>query len=160
MLYRIRLIASVGVIALATGATVPSARAARSDDACSLATRAQVGAAVMATVAPGLHVTPTFKKTCTWTAAHAANGVRIVTLSLEGQGMYAAGKRSAANPGVSVTPLGGIGDEAYYLITGNLVSLHLKKGGVALKVAVYARAPVERIRAMEKALAQVVVAHL
>ena len=159
LLSRIRLIA-IGALSVASAATSPSLMAAGAEDACALLTPAQVSAAVSASVGAGTYVMPTFKKTCTWTASHAANGVRIVTVSFEGLQMYAAGKRAGASGMASGTSVSGIGDEAFYLATGNQVALHVKKGSAALKIAVYAEAPAEKVRAMEKALAQAVVAKL
>jgi len=156
MSFRIRLIA----LCAAVFATSSLVSAAERDDACALATSAQVGAAVATPVGAGSYVTPTFKKTCTWTPAHASNGVKAVTLSLEGVQMYAAGKRAGANPGVSDTSVSGIGDEAYYMVVGSVTTLHIKKGTEALKVSVYATAPAEQVRAMERALAETAVAKL
>ncbi|MBS0396901.1 MAG: hypothetical protein JSR54_19935, partial [Proteobacteria bacterium] len=51
-------------------------------DACTLATPAQVGAAVHVSVGAGTHVTPTFVKTCTWTPT-ANSSVRAVTVNLQ-----------------------------------------------------------------------------
>jgi len=61
---------------------------------------------------------------------------------------------------VSATSIGGIGDDAYYFGTSKLVSLIVKKGNVAFKLAVYAHIPIEKQQAAEKALALQIVSQL
>jgi hypothetical protein len=140
-------------------AIAQSANAAPPDDACSLLTPAQVSAALGVSVSAGTYVTPTFKKTCTWDAT--TNGGGTVTLNLQSLDQYEGGKKAASYAkAVSITSIGGIGDEAYYFGTDKLVSLIVKKGSVAFKVAVYARIPVEKQQAAEKSLALHVVSHL
>jgi hypothetical protein len=51
----------------------------------------------------------------------------------------------------------GIADSAYYLVSGGIAALHIRKGGLALKVAVYAKLPPEQVEAMERKLALQVV---
>ncbi len=127
-----------------------SATAGPPEDACSLVTVAQVSGAVSASVGDGSYVTPTFKKTCTWTAPGT-----IVTLMLENLEAYQAGKHTNLATSVS-----GVGDDAYYLGAGSTVGLIVKKGNIAFKVAVYAKIPLEKKQAMEKALAQQVISKL
>ena len=62
-------------------------------------------------------------------------------------------KLASYRKSVSATSIGGIGDDAYYFGTDKLVSLVVKKGSVAFKVAVYVHMPAERQLAAEKALA-------
>jgi len=137
-------------IASATVAATPGA----ADDACSLLTADQVSAATRTQVGEGAYLMPTVKRTCTWTASHpVAQGVKIVSVSYETMDMFASGVSSGRN----VT---GLGDRAYYLTTNGLVGLHISKGGVALKVAVYSKLPAEEVQAMEKQLATDVVSKL
>jgi hypothetical protein len=136
-----------------------SAGASPPDDACSLLTPAQVSAALGVEVGPGTYVTPTFRKTCTWSST--ASGGGTVTLNLQSLEMYEGGKKLAAmGTSVSTTSVSGLGDDAYYLVSSKLVGLIVKKGTVAFKVAVYARVPVERQEAVEKTLALQVVSKL
>jgi hypothetical protein len=159
--HRVLATSIVAFILSAGAGFAPTVTAAAPEDACALLTAAQVGSAVGTPMNEGAYTTPTFKKTCTWTAAHAgANGVKIVTVWFEGVEMFAGGLKAARNPGVSTSSIGGLGDSAYYLTVGNFVALHVKKGGAALKVAVYASLPADRVQAMEKTLAQAVVAKL
>jgi hypothetical protein len=53
-----------------------------------------------------------------------------------------------------------VGEDAYYLVTGDQVGLLVKKGGSSFKVAVYATLPVDQKEAIELALAKEVVAKL
>ncbi|SPE18969.1 exported hypothetical protein [Candidatus Sulfotelmatomonas gaucii] len=125
---------------------LPAAIAQSASDACSLLTQAQVSAAVGAQVGAGTYVMPTFKTTCTWTATG-----KIVTLMTTTPATFEAGKTS---PAYKVVPAGGIGDDAYYVVTGGtMVSLITKKGSVAFKTSVYIQLPVDTLENMEKTLA-------
>ncbi len=125
-----------------------AAAMATTDDACALVTPAQVSAAAGVTVGAGEYVTPTFKKTCTWHAKDI-----IVTLNLQDGAAFEKGKE-LAKYGAKMTPAAGLGDGAYYMVMGTQVALMVKKGNTAFKVAVYAKLPLEKLEAMEKAVAQ------
>jgi hypothetical protein len=144
------------VLALLLFLTFAAAAAvAATDDACSLLTPAQVSAAAGTTVSAGEYVTPTFKKTCTWHA----KGI-IVTLNLQDAAAFEKGKQMAAY-GAKMTEVGGLGDGAYSMTMGTQqVALMVKKGNVAFKVAVYSKLPTDKLEAIEKTLAQQVVAKL
>jgi len=146
--------------------TVPSAGAATTDDACALVTQAQVSTAVGVSMGAGTHVTPTYVKTCTWTpSGGATEDVKSVTVSYQDAGSYDAGKRlmqqtqaaMAVKEGTAkMTNEGatGIGDDAYYTSMGTgYTGLILKKGNVALKIAVYGDMPADKKKAVEKSLA-------
>jgi len=91
-------------------AAVFAAQAQSASDACSLLTPAQVSAVVGAQMSPGQYVTPTFKATCTWTAAG-----KIVTLMTESVDAYNKGK-TPLSPAMQIVPASGIGDDAYYVV--------------------------------------------
>ena len=134
---------------------VSTAVAQSSSDACSLLTQAQVSAAVSAQVSAGAHVTPTFKATCTWTAPG-----KIVTLMTEGTDPFNAGK-TPMSPAMQIVPVPGIGDDAYYVVIGNMVSLLTKKGSTAFKTTVYcSKLPVSTLESMESTLAQQVASEI
>ena len=155
------------IVAVATlvFAAVPSAGAATTDDACALVTQAQISAAVGASMGAGTHVTSTYVKTCTWTpSGGATKDVKSVTVSYQDAGSYDAGKRlmqqaqaAAAKEGtgkMTSESATGIGDDAYYTTMGTgYTGLMLKKGNVALKVAVYGDMPADKKKAVEKTLA-------
>jgi hypothetical protein len=147
------------IAAAAVGAV---AQAAAPDDACALLTPAQVSGAAGLAFGPGTYVTPTFKTTCTWNATGDVKqqDAKIITLMLEGADAFQAGKQKVQSkmlPGFSAS---GIGDDAYFVGMGNLASLFVRKGNVAFKVTVYGQLPLEKMQAMESALAQQVVAKL
>src|SRR3984957_11784830 len=147
-------------IAAAAAGTV--AQAASPDDACALLAPAQVSGVAGAAFSPGTYVTPTFKTTCTWNATGNVKqqDAKIITLMLEGADAFQAGKQrvqSGTLPGASAS---GIGDDAYFVGMGNLASLFVRKGNVAFKMTVYGQMPLEKMQAMENALAQQVVAQL
>ena len=158
MASKISLGAVIAAIFIA-GAATPPANAAPPDDACSLLTQAQVSVAVSVSVGAGAYQ-GTYKKTCTWNAVSpATKSAKYVTLLLEGLDAYQAGKLAPVKT-IVVTPISGIGDDAYYLAVGPNVGLIVKKGNVAFKVAVYGDIPIEYKQAMEKTLAQQVVSKL
>jgi hypothetical protein len=137
--------------------------AAQSDtDACTLLTPGQVSAAVGASVAAGAHVTPSYVKTCTWTASKSK--VKYVTLLLQTAAEYDGGKQMAGGmaAGIKNTAMksGGVGDDSYYFVMGDQVGLLVKKGDISFKVAVYATLPVDNKEAMELTLAKKVLTKL
>lgn len=143
-------------------AAMPAAALADTD-ACTLLTPAQVGAAVGVSVTDGKHVTPTYVKTCTWTASGKSN-VKTVTLYLQTAAAYDGGKQmarqmAAVGKGSAVKPAV-VGEDGYYFVAGDQVGLLVKKRGISFKVAVYATLPVEKKEAMELTLAREVVAKL
>ena len=132
-----------------------AATAQSSSDACSLLTQAQVSAAASTQVGAGAYVTPTFKATCTWTAPG-----KIITLMTESTSAFQSGK-TPISPAMQIVPATGIGDDAYYVVTGTMVSLFTKKGSVAFKTAVYcSKLPVTTLESMESTLAQQVAGEL
>jgi hypothetical protein len=164
--------ATIGFAALAVASflfaitAATSASAATTDDACALVTQAQVSAAVGTSVEAGSHVTPTFVKTCTWNSAGgAAKDVRCVTISFQNAASYDAGKRLMQQTQAAVNQkeggakmandsASGIGDDAYYTTMGTgYTGLMIKKGNVALKIAVYGGMPADKKKAAEKTLA-------
>lgn len=133
-------------------------------DACAVLTAAQVGAAVGIAVHDGQYVTPTFKRTCTWTT-DGKTDVKFVTLMLLTDSAYDGGKRMAemmvgASGGKGKLESGGVGDDSYYFVAGTQVGLEVKSGNTAFKVAVYATLPVAKKEAMEMALAKQALARL
>jgi hypothetical protein len=132
-------------------------------DACTLASAAQISAAINVAVGAGTHVTPTFVRTCTWTPTVSSN-VRAVTVNLQTVAFYDGAKQNAittaaALPAAKMKPAS-VGDDGYYAVMGEMVALFFKKGGSSVKVAVYAKMAVDEIEAMELAIAKQVAAKL
>jgi len=141
-------------------AAAPAVNAVPIDDACVLLTTAQISSATTVEFGEGSYVTPTFKKTCTWTIKKpAGKTARIVTLYLQGLDAFESGKKPLVGT-VNIIPVGGVGDDAYYLAVGPQVYLFVKKGSAAFKMSVYGDIPQETKEAMEKTLAQQAVSHL
>jgi hypothetical protein len=148
--------AFLATIVVLAGAALPAVAAPSASDACSLLTQAEVTSALGASVGAGAWVAPTFKTTCTW---RAAPGGGYVTLMMEGLDAFNAGKVAYVKT-IVVTPVSGIGDDAYYLAIGNNVGLIVKKGTAAFKVAVYGQESLDQKEAIEKTLATQVVPEL
>jgi hypothetical protein len=79
---------------------------------------------------------------------------------LEGADAFQAGKQKVQSKMLPGSPASGIGDDAYFVGMGNMASLFVRKGSVAFKLSVYGQMPLERMQAMEGALAQQVLARL
>lgn len=166
--------AALAVMFIALATTLASAAAAPPNDACSLVTQAQVSAALGVSMDAGSHVTPTFLRTCTWDPlGSSGSGVRALTLYIQSADQYEAGKQMLEQMGAMakvekhenskppvITPLSGIGDDAFYLDMANTMSLIAKKGNVSFKFVIYGDLPVEKKKAAEKTLALEVVSKL
>ena len=144
--------------------TTPCGATPASNDACSLVTQGQVSADVGVSVGPGEHVMPTAVKTCTWTPTDTTKGVKYVTVSFWDPKGYDGGKRLAelmaaqSKNDKGAAPMGtasasGIGDDAYYAMGSGYSALMVKKGNVALKIAIYGDMPIEKKKTAEKAIA-------
>lgn len=165
---------AVFIVAIFAAAAAPSANAAQADDACLLVTQAQVTAALGISMAAGTHVTPTFLKTCTWTpSGGATKDVSAITVSLQAADAYEAGKKMLEQmtammmvkkdkdaPPTVITPVSGVGDDAYYLDMANTMSLIVKKGSAAFKIVIYGHMPTEKRQSAEKTLALQVLSKL
>lgn len=141
-------------LSLILAVAAPSIAAQSAADACSLLTQAQVSAAISAQAGPGSWNSPSFKTTCTWTAPD-----KIVTLMTENLTMYNAAKHPPV-PMVQIVPVTGIGDDAFYTVTGNMVSFYGKKGSTAFKMSIYSRLPAATLQSIERTLAAQVASKL
>jgi hypothetical protein len=140
----------------------PSKTSAASGDACSLLTPAQIKSATGADASPGVAGSA---KLCQWNASLAPGAtVNFVTLVLQDPKFFDSGKNMPAPANAParaiVTPVSGIGDDAYFVAVRDQVGLVVKKGSTAFKVAVYAKLPNEQKEAMEKSLATQIASQL
>jgi hypothetical protein len=141
-------LAVVSLLIFASGFSSPRADAAP-PDACSLLTQVQIKSAIGADVSEGVAGSA---KLCQWNASLAPGAkVNFVTLVLQDPNFFAGGKTAPA-PAI-VTPVSGIGDDAYFVAVRDQVGLVVKKGSSAFKVAVYAKLPIDQKESMEKTLA-------
>lgn len=163
----------LGVIILAVlvVAVAPSATAAPPTDACSLLTQAEISAVVGVQVGPGSHIAPTSSKMCQWAPPGGATvEFANVLLTLESAASWQSAKamlQAVANApnnnkkgGITMTPISGIGDDALYSSVGNYTKLIVKKGDAVFQLVITSKAPIEKKREMEKALASKVLAKL
>jgi hypothetical protein len=132
---------------------------AAANDACSLLTADDVGAALGTKANPGQPVTPTDHKVCTW---RSADGQSSVSLMVQPSSAFDGGLRLAgySNGSLRPAPVTGLGEGAYFLPVGDQVGLMVKKGNFAFKVAVYHHGPIGPKEAAERALAGKVVRRL
>lgn len=120
---------------------------------CALLTQDQVKTAVGAAVAAG---SPIYNTGCSWTANGATR--LMVTVSMQSQKMFDGAKKSAA-PGMTNTPVSGIGDEAFFVGVQGFSSLWVRKGSKILLVRVYGL-PVSEAQTKLKALAKIAASNL
>ena len=72
--------------------------------------------------------------------------------------MFDSGKKLAGvSKNVVLTPVSGLGDDAYYLAVSDQVGLLVKKGGSAFKVAVYQHGALGPKQTAERTLAEKIV---
>ena len=151
---KISLSAVIAAIFIVAAATALSASAAPPDDACSLLTQAQVSAALGVSVGAGSHMPPKYLRMCTWTQPNGPTGGKNVVLMLKTADDFNNAKTLMNGPGTTVTPVSGIGDDAYYTTIGVHTSiLYAKKGNVAFNLTVGRGFPPDQQKAMEKTLA-------
>src|ERR1700689_976929 len=150
------------VVLMVGAAAAPTAGASSATDACSLLTQAQLSAALALPMDAGKYVTPGFLKTCTWTPSNGpASAIKFFTLYLQSVEGFEGGK-SLVQMGQSkgtavVTPLSGVGDDAYYASFGSTVtSLMVRKGAAAFKLTLYGATAPDKAMAIEKTLALLV----
>jgi hypothetical protein len=121
---------------------------------CSLLTSAQVTSAVGVNVGSAQPIANTG---CSWTAPHL-----IVTVSLWDGNKWDQMKTPV--PGMSRTPVSGLGDDAFYTTLGpasgkQIATLSVKKGSTAYLIKVYGPSVTDQM-SMEKTLAGNVLAAL
>jgi len=144
-------------------ASLASLAAHADTDACTLVTSAQISAATRLAVGAGTHVTPTFVRTCTWTPM-TASSIRAVTVNVQTAAFYDGAKQMASKMAAAVAGAkvqsASVGDDAFYDMMAGMATLFFKKGSASIKVAVYAKLPVDQIESMELAIATQVAAKL
>jgi hypothetical protein len=138
---------------------IPSLQAA--DDACSLLTQAQVSGVRGVPVGAGTHQneTPNGRRLCNWSqpSEGSAGGKRVLMVLFGPIGGLTPAERfaNAKKPvtGITKTPVNGIGDDAFLMVSGIGTSLYVKKGDsvIQIKVSSFPEVDVEKI---EKALAR------
>jgi len=140
-------------------------------DACSLLTQARVSAVLSVSVGAGEYPGGSSpftgkpdRRVCQWSQPGSSFGGKRVRLDLFGPiGKLTPVDRfnnaKAPVQGIKKTSISGVGDEAYYVESRVNISLYVKKGSSVFDIVVLGFSP-DQIRAMEKTLAQDVVARL
>lgn len=168
--------AFVAIVFACGCATVASVKAAPPTDACSLLTQAQVTAAVGFAVDVGTHPTPKNSHACEWAESNASVFERkTITVRLVAADAYDSSRKlmeaTAAQlkddkdeqddaSQLTVTPVTGLGDDAYYAAMGAHPNLNVKKGSVAFSVEIFGEIPRDKIKAIEKTLATQILSKL
>lgn len=127
-------------------------------EACTLITQVQVSAALEVPVNPG---TPIGRPSaCQWTGK-GRFATLTITQPLAGKSAvdrFNAGKTSTL-PGITTEPVGGVGDEAYYVYFSNTtragLGLVVKKGSSAFEIRVYGF-DIDKAKSVAKTLCQTV----
>jgi hypothetical protein len=106
-------------------------------DACTLLTAADASKALEATSLPGKRLVASSSKVCMWSDdSSGAITHRRVTLSMTSLTGFQFAK-STANPKITIEPVTGIGDEAYYeLFKGDSPFLVVRKGNTTFNVRI------------------------
>lgn len=138
----------------ATGPTdTAAAGAPKTLDACTLITTDEAAAALGEPVDPG--TVPTAGAHSCLFSGHPATGISIggVEISLTGTGSFDPNKKSI--PGLTITPVSGVGDAAYYVSIGaGYQVLNVKKGQTTFTVSVLKTGGLDsQLQSAEKTLA-------
>lgn len=134
------------------GARPAYAQSAR--DPCALVSQAQVTSAAGAKVATGQPIGTTG---CSWSSTDdpkSKAGRVVITLSIWAEKWFS--KKST--PGITMKPVSGIGDDAYFATLGDLTSLFVKKGKSTLQVRVYGLHDTTRQEEIESSVAKAALA--
>ena len=127
-------------------------RAQAPSDPCAQVTSAQITAALGETVAAGANAGT---KTCSWSADKPKH--QIVSLMYSPPGDWNT-RKTRQVPGVTKASVSGIGDEAFAESAFAYTTLYVKKGSTIFMVRVYGLPDLGRQLAIEKTIAQIVVA--
>jgi hypothetical protein len=152
--------AVVGVLLVVCSSAARSAAAPLPTDACTLLTLDQVNSTLDAKLASGEHIVPSNTLLCGWTEPGRPTITnKRVTLTITNPQKFEIGKTSIK--GIDKTPVSDIGDDAFYTTASGLgTTLSVKKGNFCFNVSVKGNFPLDKVKAMEKILAEDVLAKL
>jgi len=135
-----------------------TARSFASGEACTLITQIQVSAALEVPVGAGTPIAS--PSTCQW-IGKGRFATLTITQPLGGKGpvdRFNAGKTSTM-PGITIEPISGVGDDAYYVYFSNTrragLGLVVRKGSSAFEIRVYGF-DIDRAKSVAKTLCQTV----
>lgn len=121
-------------------------------DACEVLTPAEVGGVLGVSIDPGKHIPASSKVMCAWTQTGQTGEVGTkLMLHFATQPYFQ--KEKAASGSVTVTPVNGIGDEAFYVTSEFGTSLFVRKGDTAIDFTIRDKSlPLNDVMAKERAL--------
>jgi hypothetical protein len=148
------------ILFLAVATIAAPSAAAPADNACAMVTQDQMSKIFGVQVAAGEN-SPNFPRTCTWNvAAGPAPRLKSITLFFQSADQFETAKQMQQASNFQVEAVSGVGDDAYYSTVGNVTSLIFKKGNVAFKIGMYGEFPLDKKKAMSKAMALQVLSKL
>jgi hypothetical protein len=151
---------------------------AAGDDACSLLTQSQVSSVLGVSAGVGQHPSDEMhlppgdpavdRRTCTWyeggKISSVGKPVSLIILGTMGSLTPVQRFNNAKAPiqGITKTPITGVGDDAFFMVSQIRVTLHVKKGNSVFEIMVggFPAEQIEQVKTMEKTLAQEVGAKL
>ncbi len=121
-------------------------------DACEVLTPAEIGAVLGVSIDPGKHIPASAKVMCGWTQTGQTGEIGTKLVLHFAQVPYFQ-KEKAASGNVTVTPVSGIGDEAFYVTSEFGTSLFVRKGNTAIDFSIRDKSlPANDVMAKERAL--------
>ena len=157
---QLKFVLITAALSVSAGGNARTAYAAPPTDACSLLTPAQVSAVLGSPVSGG-PFTQNSKTICAWPAPGGAVPPKRVMVNITHVSVFAGAKMGLAGENEAITPLSGVGDEAFYDgdKAGRGTALFVRKGDFAFSVKVFGFPP-DQIKEKEKTLAQDALAKL
>ena len=130
--HRYSIVVSLQIIAGLS--SLGAVKAGTPSDACALLTAPQVSSALGTVVGQGQPITPNNTTSCTWSEQAVPAGTeRNVTVSLMTAKSFENGKTPMT--GITKTPVGGIGDDAYFIEPHAMTAgLSVRKGDACFQV--------------------------
>jgi hypothetical protein len=128
-------------------------------DACALFTATEVTAVIGVTVSEGQHPIPSTELLCGWAPPGGPQiGGKKLSVNLLTERAFEVGKKPME--GIAKTPVGSLGDDAYFVTAGALgTALSVKKANHFIQIRV-AGFPAGKAKELEKALAAQLMAKL
>ena len=141
---------ATGLAAALFAITAHPAAAQDPPDPCAQITTAQVSTALGETVAAGKQGPP---RVCTWIAEKPKRQMVTVTYSPLGDWNT---RKSRVAPGLTITAVSGLGDDAISETAADFTTLYVKKGAATFMVRVYGVMDPAKQLEIEKPIAQAV----
>jgi len=143
-----RHVIAAGIAAVSLVGAARFAAAQNPADPCAQVTASQVSAALGEMVGAGKQGPP---RVCTWIAEKPKH--QIVSLTYSPLGDWNRRKNQVA-PGLTISAVGGLGDDAIAETAANFTTLYVKKGSTTFMVRVYGVSDASKQLEIEKPIAQ------